>query len=175
MAYVPPANEEATAGSLTVEDGADQAAISMTARRGGLIAAALIAVVGLLFVWQSLALAFGKVTLPGPGFFPLVLGLLLIAFSATVFLGQLRCPPDGAIVALGHRNVLVVAGAMLAAPVLFEPLGAYATLGLFSAVLLAVVGRVRVIVATPAAALMMVGCFYFFQVLLGVQLPKGPF
>ena len=59
-------------------------------------------------------------------------------------------------------------------PLLIEPLGAYATLGLFGAVLLMLIARVSVVIAGIAAAIAMVACWYFFQVLLGLQLPDGP-
>jgi len=59
-------------------------------------------------------------------------------------------------------------------PLLFEPLGAYGTLGLFGAVLLIVIARTPIWIAGGAAAIAMVACWYFFQVLLGLQLPTGP-
>jgi hypothetical protein len=74
----------------------------------------------------------------------------------------------------GHRDVLIALAAMLAVPALFETLGAYLTLGLFCVVLLVGIGRVRVLVAVPAAAVGMVGVWWFFQVLLGLRLPGGP-
>jgi hypothetical protein len=76
---------------------------------------------------------------------------------------------------LGHRDVILVCAAMLAIPPLFEPLGAYVTLGLFGAVLLVVIGRVSLVLAGAAAVIGMAACWYFFQVLLGLQLPTGPF
>ncbi len=76
---------------------------------------------------------------------------------------------------LGHRDVLIVFAALLAVPVLFEPLGAYATLGLFGAVLLVLIARVSLVVAGLSAIIAMVLCWYFFQVALGLQLPIGPF
>ena len=60
-------------------------------------------------------------------------------------------------------------------PLLFEPLGAYLSLGLFGAVLLVLIARVSVPLASLAACVAMAACWYFFQVLLGLQLPRGPF
>jgi len=58
---------------------------------------------------------------------------------------------------------------------LFEPLGAYLSLGLFGAVLLVVLARVSVPLAIVSACIAMAACWYFFQVLLGLELPIGPF
>jgi hypothetical protein len=77
-------------------------------------------------------------------------------------------------VEFGHRDVVIVIAALLMVPWLFEPLGAYLTLGLFGAVLLRLIGHTSVPVALAAAATAMAGCWWFFQVLLGVQLPTGP-
>jgi hypothetical protein len=62
---------------------------------------------------------------------------------------------------------------MMAVPPLFEPLGAYVTLGLFGAVLLVLVARTSVVIAGVAAVAAMAACWYFFQVALGLQLPFG--
>jgi len=69
--------------------------------------------------------------------------------------------------------VLIVLAAMLAVPLLFEPLGAYVTLGLFGAVLLVLVARTSAVTAGVAAVAGMGGCWYFFHVALGLQLPFG--
>jgi hypothetical protein len=64
---------------------------------------------------------------------------------------------------------------MLLVPLLFEPLGAYVTLGLFGAVLLVLVARTSLVIAGISAVAGMAACWYFFQVALGLQLPIGPF
>jgi len=56
----------------------------------------------------------------------------------------------------------------------FELLGANMTLGLLGAALLVLIGRVPLPLAILAAGLGMAACWYFFQVLLGLQLPAGP-
>jgi hypothetical protein len=148
---------------------------TVSARRGGIIVAAVLAGVGLVFAWQASLLDFGGLDLPGPGFFPLVLGVLVFALAALIAIEGLRSAGEGATVELGHRNVLIVFAALVAVAALFEPLGAYLALGLFGAVLLVLLARVSVPLAIASAAVAMVACWYFFQVLLGLQLPRGPF
>jgi hypothetical protein len=148
---------------------------AVSARRGGIAVAAVLAGVGLVFAWQASLLDFGGLDLPGPGFFPLVLGVLVFAFAVLIAIEGLRGAGEGETVELGHRDVLIVLAALVAVAALFEPLGAYLSLGLFGAVLLVVLARVAVPLAIASAAVAMVACWYFFQVLLGLQLPRGPF
>ena len=68
---------------------------------------------------------------------------------------------------------MITAAALLSVPLLFETLGAPVALGLFSIAILVFVGRVAPLVAVAATALGIVACWYFFVVLLGVQLPSG--
>jgi hypothetical protein len=148
---------------------------TVSARRGGIVVAAVLAGVGLLFAWQASLLDFGGLDLPGPGFFPLVLGVLVFAFAVLIAIEGLRGSGEGETVELGHRDVLIVLAALVAVAALFDPLGAYLSLGLFGAVLLVVLARVSVPLAIASAAVAMIACWYFFQVLLGLQLPRGPF
>jgi Tripartite tricarboxylate transporter TctB family len=148
---------------------------AVSARRGGIVVAAVLAGVGLIFAWQASLLDFGGFDLPGPGFFPLVLGVLVFAFAVLIGIEGLRGTEEGGTVELGHRDVLIVLAALVVVAALFEPLGAYLSLGLFGAVLLVVLARVTVPLAIASAAVAMVVCWYFFQMLLGLQLPRGPF
>jgi hypothetical protein len=144
-------------------------------RRGGLAIAAVLAAIGLLFIWQASLLDLGSIGLPGPGFFPLVLALLVFTFSTIIGIERWQTPANGETVELGHRDVLIVVGAGLLIPLTFETLGAYLSLGLFGVIVLVLIARVSLLLAIAASATGMAACWYFFQELLGVQLPMGPF
>ena len=148
---------------------------AISARRGGIGVAAVLAVIGLLFAWQASLIDFGDFALPGPGFFPLVLGVLVFVLAAVIGARDWFPAAGGETVELGHRDVLIVLAALAAVPPLFEPLGAYATLGLFGAALLVLIARCSLVIAVLSAAIGMAACWYFFQVALGLQLPIGPF
>ena len=147
---------------------------AISARRGGLGVAAVLAVIGLLFTWQASLIDFGDFALPGPGFFPLVLGVLVFALAAVIGVRDWFQADSRETVELGHRDVLIVLAALAAVPPLFEPLGAYVTLGLFGAVQLVLIARCSLLIAGLSAAIGMAACWYFFQVALGLQLPLGP-
>jgi hypothetical protein len=142
-------------------------------RRGGVAMACILLLIGLVFVWQASLLDFGGLGLPGPGFFPLLLGAVLGASSAVIGLACWRESDEEQTVELGHYDVLVVFVALLAVPTVFEWLGAYLTLGLFGAALLILIARTSLWLAVLAAVIAMAGCWFFFQLLLGLQLPAG--
>jgi putative tricarboxylic transport membrane protein len=145
------------------------------ARRGGLLAAAALALTGAIFAWQASLLDLGGIGLPGPGFFPLVLAVLLVFFSAAIAIeGRLGSSKDEPL-AFGHPQVLITFAALLSVPILFELAGAYITLGLLSTVLLVFVARVSLWLAVVSSAVGMAACWYLFGELLGVRLPLGPF
>jgi putative tricarboxylic transport membrane protein len=143
-------------------------------RTGGLVAAAVLGLVGAGFTIQSLTLTFGDVSLPGPGFFPFALGLLLIALSVAIFVMVLKEPRNVLQVEVGHAPVLISFVAMCLTAGLFERAGAFLSLGGFMLIMLVAVGRVRIIPAVLASVIGMLVVWYVFKVLLGVQLPAGP-
>ena len=148
---------------------------AISARRGGMCVAGMLAATGLLFAWQASLIDFGDFALPGPGFFPLVLAVLVVVLSVVIGVEDWLGVGSQGTIELGHRDVLIVLAALLAVPLLFEPFGAYVTLGLFGAALLVLIARCSLLVAGLSAIIAMTMCWYFFQVALGLQLPVGPF
>jgi len=146
--------------------------VALGERRGGTIVAGMLVAVGVFFLWQGALLDFGTLARPGPGFFPVLLGVAIAAFAATIGFAHWRSPAAGT-VEFGHRDVLISVAALLAVPLMFEPLGAYLTLGLFGTTMLVLIARIPLLPAIAAAAAGMVACWYFFQQLLGLQLPTG--
>jgi tripartite tricarboxylate transporter TctB family protein len=148
---------------------------AINAGHGGMCVAAVLAVTGLILTWQAALSDFGDFALPGPGFFPLVLAVLVFALAVVIGVRDWRLAASQETVALGHRDVLIVFAASLAVPLLFEPLGAYVALGLFGAALLVLIARCSLLIAGLSAAIGMAACWFFFEVLLGLRLPTGPF
>lgn len=147
----------------------------VSAQWGGIFVAAALGATGLLFGWQASSLDLGGLGLPGPGFLPMLLGGLVTVFAIAIALASWRTPTQRPPVELGHPPVLIAFGALLMVPLLFEPLGAYVTLGLLSAALLVFIARLSPLLAGLWTTLGMVVCWGLFQTLLGMRLPMGPF
>jgi hypothetical protein len=144
-----------------------------SARRGERVLASALVLFGGFFAWQAFLLPLGTVAMPGAGFFPLMLAVLLAALAAVTIAGTLRPDETEERVGLARRDVLGTIVMMFSIPLLFETLGAYATLGLFSTALLVFLARLSPARAVAASAVGMAAAWLFFNLLLGLQLPAG--
>jgi hypothetical protein len=147
--------------------------ITTSPRYGGLVAAVFLAAAAVFFIAHAALLPEGSPKVPGPGFFPLALGIVLLILCVVVALGVWREERTGEAVEFGHRNVALTVLLLLIIPVTFESAGAYLTLGAFSFVMLTVVARLRVLRALAGTSGAMVATWYVFHEVLGVQLPWG--
>jgi len=156
-------------------EGSGRLPLVVSARNGGICVAAILGAVGALFAWQSSLLDLGNVGLPGPGFFPLLLGIVVLALSIVIGIENWYSAAGGEKVTLFHRDVLIVMAASMAVPMVFVSAGALATLGLFGVAILVFVARISLPLAVVAASAFVAACWVMFAVLLGLQLPTGPF
>jgi hypothetical protein len=161
-------------GSDAAEQGAWARPVSE--RVGGVVVALVLLATAAFFIWQAALMPFGRVGLPGPGFFPFALGTVLAGLALAVLVGTLqdRRAKERTIY-LGHRDVLIAVLAMAGLALCFERLNAYAALGGFTAVLLLSVARTTLLRAGLGVVLGMIGVWLFFGIALGVRLPPGDY
>lgn len=76
---------------------------------------ALLAFIGLFFLVQALNLEIGTAFRMGPGYFPLVLSIILIGLGLVVFVSALRIHEGGTFGPVAWRGMIFI----LAAPILF--------------------------------------------------------
>ena len=145
----------------------------LSAGLGDACLSAILGITGAGFVWQSSVHHLGTVAQPGPGFFPFLVGVIMVFLSTIAAIGRARPSKPDHSVQFGHRDVLITLGCLLLVPLAFEAAGAYVTLGLLGTVLLVLIARMPSFIAIPLVGIGMAACWYFFQVLLGVQLPLG--
>jgi hypothetical protein len=147
----------------------------VSARLGEVSVALVLLATGLFFAWQSALLPFGHLGLPGPAFFPFVLGCALTGLAVAILHTSWRETSSRDIVHLGHRDVLIALLAMAGLALAFENADSYVVMGVFAAVLLVLIGRTSIWRAVLGATLGMVAAYLFFGVALGVRLPAGDF
>jgi hypothetical protein len=86
----------------------------------------------------------GTFRMPGAGFFPLALGLILGLLSVLLWGTRIVGPVDGSTDARPERReVLYLIGSVAAAVGLFEPLGFLFTMTLFLALTMRVLGKIN--------------------------------
>jgi Tripartite tricarboxylate transporter TctB family len=155
------------------EEGAWARAVS--ARLGDVMMALALLATAVFFIWQAAYLPFGRVGLPGPGFFPFALGIVLGLFALAILYTALRAAEDGSTVFLGHRDVLVALAALAGVAFAFERADSYLVLGVFVALFLLVVAKAALWRVALGATLGMVAVWLVFRLALGVRLPAGEF
>jgi hypothetical protein len=146
---------------------------TLRSRSSGMFVAGILGAAGAFFAAQALLLDLGGIASPGPGFLPFLLGASIMLCAALIGIDCWRSV-EGEAVEFGHRDVVITIAALLAVPLIFERLGAYISLALFGIAILILVGRIAPLLAIAATIVGLTACWYFFQVLLGVQLPTGP-
>lgn len=146
---------------------------AIRAGAGEAAAAIALGAVGGFFAWHANRLPFGTLAEPGPGFLPLLLGLLLVACAAAL-LWRTRIAARGMTgTELGHRDVVIAYLALVLLPLGFERLGAGITFTVFIAVLLVAIDAMAWWRAIVGAAVSTSVVWLVFKHLLGVQLPRG--
>jgi hypothetical protein len=146
----------------------------VSARLGEMAMAGVLLAIGLFFAWRATMLPLGRIGLPGPGFFPLALGILLSGLSLAMLYWATR-EDRAAVIYLGHRDVLIVFVALLGLAYAFEKADTYVTLGAFTAVLLLLVARAPLWKVALGVIFGMIAVWLVFKVALGVRLPAGDF
>jgi hypothetical protein len=146
----------------------------VSTRRGEAAVALVLLALALYIVWTARTMPAGTIALPGPGFFPTAIGVLLALVSIGVLV-RLARQRDGARTTFGHRDVAIALAALVAAAIAFEPLGAIVTLGLLLFVLVAAFARIALWRAAIGAVGGVALAWLVFVHLLGVQLPRGLF
>lgn len=137
------------------------------------IAGAILFVLGLTVVWETRAIPVGVASSPGPGFFPLVIGLLLAGsgLAITVLSDTNRRPsmPDES----GVRRRIAVLGTCAFAGLTMELIGYRTAMILSLAFLLGWVERCSPILTTILAISLPLLSYWLFATQFGVFLPRG--
>ena len=134
------------------------------------VACALLLLVGLTAVYAASRLTFGSVRQPETGFFPMLVALALVLFSAVALAEwprDLEPAQKG-----GMARVGIVVGAVAAYAALIQPVGFVVCTVALLLLLLRGVGRVSWLASVVAAAVASAACYELFT-RLGMPLPAG--
>lgn len=149
-------------------------------READALSGAILAVFGVFVLFQSLQMSFYIEDIPGPGFFPALLAIALIALGAWLVVTRLRTPRDTADgFQLPSRQQamrsLSLWAAVLAAALLVGPLGFLLAMFLLVAVILFGIEGRRGLGPVVTTIMIPLLAWLLFAALLQVPLPAGPF
>lgn len=143
----------------------------------GLIGAIFWLVIGILLTIRSTHYQIGSIAQPGPGFFPLGIGLLLAFLSVVIAVGEARSslnaqktalPTDG-----GWKKVVCTVSILILAAFFFETIGYLLTFFFLILLLMSVAGGQSWKTTLLIAFCTVLGVYLIFVVLLRQQFPGG--
>ena len=134
------------------------------------IGAVAMLVFGLFWIWIASGLGLTRDRGPGPGFFPLALGIIVATLAA---INILR-PEVDRIELPQLRRILLILGALVAYAILLEPLGYVLATALLLAFLFAALAERRHWWQPVSALAVSFATYYVFRLILSVPLPPDP-
>ena len=140
-------------------------------KTGDMVTAGVLFAIGLAAILLSRLMPLGEFSVPGPGFFPTLLGILLCIVSGALAVRLMVKKGETSVVHIGHPHIWATLAALLGVAVFFERLGFIPVIALFVFFCLKTFSPLRWIACLLIAGVAAVGVFLFFNVLLGVQLP----
>jgi hypothetical protein len=136
----------------------------------------LFVTVGVGFAWGATAYNFGSSAQPGPGYFPLGLGLLMALLGSLVLFKSLVVESEGGdpIGRIAWRPLVVVLGAVALFGALLPVGGLVVALPALVLVSSLAGDEFRLVEVLCNAAVLTVGCWVVFVWGLGLSLPMWP-
>jgi putative tricarboxylic transport membrane protein len=148
-------------------------------RRGWQIACLCFAALFAFAIWKASAMRLQDTLGPGPGFFPLWLGIIGGVLAIVLLVEVSRQPYAGPSLAdlvpekSASLRILMVLALLGAAALAFEPLGFRLTAAGFTGLLLLALGARSLLIGVPFVLAASLGVFHVFYHWLKVPLPIG--
>ena len=147
---------------------------TVSMHRGEMAVGAVLLLFASAILWGAFQMSVGTSGAPGPGFFPRILGSMLVLISLGLIIRALRLEPaEDVTVALGHRDITLTVLALLVFGLVFEYAGFVLSATLFMLVLLRAFAKRGWLASIATAVAIVLVTYYAFVKLLGVSLPAG--
>ncbi len=140
---------------------------------GNLIIAGILLCIGLSSILTSQAMPRGEFAVPGPGFFPTLLGLILCGVSLALCISIILQSKITNRVEIAYPNIWSIIVATMVLGVFFERIGFIPMTCLFVGFILKVLSDLGWIACAISGAAAAISAYLFFNVLLDIQLPPG--
>jgi hypothetical protein len=137
------------------------------------VGGAILVLLGLFVVWERRVLPLGTAQRPGPGYFPLLLAVLLIVFGAIMILRGKNSRAFRTISWSEAPHAVPILGCCVFVALFMERIGYRISLFLVLGFLFGIVERVNLWFAILLTFVLSMGSFWLFDTLLRVPLPRG--
>jgi putative tricarboxylic transport membrane protein len=130
---------------------------------------------GLFVIWERRVLPLGTPGNPGPGYFPLLLAVLLILFGVILFIRGKQSTPFRSVKWPEARTAMAILGCCIFATLGMETIGYRVTMALILAFLFGILERLKIWQVLALTLSLALGSFWLFDTFLKVPLPRGGF
>ena len=128
---------------------------------------------GLFVVWERRVLPLGSASRPGPGYFPLLLAILLMVLGAILIVRGKDAAKIRALSWPEAPHAVAILGCCLFVSLFMETIGYRLTLLLVLGFLFGVMERIKLWLTLVLTFGFSLGTFWLFDSLLRVPLPRG--
>ncbi len=133
----------------------------------------LFILLGLVVIWERRVLPLGTPAQPGPGYFPLLLAILLLIFGAILVFAGGASAPLRSLKWSEAGTAAAILGCCIFATLGMEVIGYRLTMIAIMAFLFGVVERLKVWQVLTLTLFLSFGTFWLFDTFLRVPLPRG--
>jgi putative tricarboxylic transport membrane protein len=137
------------------------------------LSGAVLAFLGLFVVWEGRVLPLGTHNQPGPGYFPTLLAVLLVALGALLAWRGGSSPRFRSLSWSEAPHAAAIVGCGILATLFMERIGYRVSMMLIMGFLFGFMERLRLWQVLTLSAGFSLGTFYLFDTLLRVPLPRG--
>ncbi len=137
------------------------------------LSGALLVLLGLFVVWERRVLPLGTHNQPGPGYFPLLLAILLIIFGGTLIARGGLTRAFRSLSWSEAPHAIAILACSVFATLFMERVGYRITMIIILGFLLGAMERIRLWQALTLTLGLALGSFWLFDSLLRVPLPRG--
>jgi hypothetical protein len=137
------------------------------------VSGSALVLLGLFVVWERRVLPLGNHTQPGPGYFPLLLSLLLIVLGALLIFQGGSAQALRALAWPEAPHALAILACSAFATIFLEQIGYRISMVIILGFLLGVLERLRLWLVVTLTLGLSLGTFWLFDSLLRVPLPRG--
>lgn len=137
------------------------------------LSGAVLALLGIFVVWERRVLPLGNHSQPGPGYFPLLLAILLIVMGVLLIVRGGSSNSFRSVSWSEAPHAIAIVGCSIFATLFMEKIGYRISMLVIMGFLFGVMERLRLWQTLILSLFFSFGTFYLFDTLLRVPLPRG--